>query len=425
MINTKYLETIKRYTDNKYLTKHEIREEMGNDFEEIIWLQTREYRERYKNYFNLTTASNNQMLLHITPGIISKEIQLHKDITQLGLKSFMYERLTETLEGNSLDEIKTEAIISETLKICNAYSFKVNTEILLDIVNGKLKANDDDHHFGAIIFEFLSGIYDPKPFSSTYLIDLNKKFYRNKNIETVLRTKNIFQKSTTVMTSYAKNSNFLGFENYELRKRLSNLDKFLSEYSETNTFIKAMIVYYYIKYGRFFEKYNEASAICAFYLIIASEYPDYTWLMSFGTLLVEHYESIMNAFNNSENNGSDISYLLHVVLKTLHVYLDNSNSTFDAYISAISKRNKERPKSELSQSIMAKKIQEANPRISKKQASFFVSHKDGNKYYSIKDFQDFNRSSYETSRYSLDNLVNEGFYEKKKVGKKFVYKVKK
>ena len=75
----------------------------------------------------------------------------------------------------------------------------------------------------------------------------------------------------------------------------------------------------------------------------------------------------------------------------------------------------------LEKTITIKTLIRDYPEISNRQAEFYVSHKDKESSYTLKDFQKFIGSSYETSRYSMDNLVKLGFYDKIKVGKKYVY----
>lgn len=64
------------------------------------------------------------------------------------------------------------------------------------------------------------------------------------------------------------------------------------------------------------------------------------------------------------------------------------------------------------------------PNLSQSLITFFVEHRAGNHFYSVKDYQDWHECSYETARSSLNELVNLGWYQKIKVGKKFVYGIK-
>ena len=71
--------------------------------------------------------------------------------------------------------------------------------------------------------------------------------------------------------------------------------------------------------------------------------------------------------------------------------------------------------------ISKEKILLSHPSLSKKQAEFLISCNEKGNNYTLSHFQKQTHSSYETSRYSLEQLVELGFYKKDKIGKKFVY----
>ncbi len=70
-----------------------------------------------------------------------------------------------------------------------------------------------------------------------------------------------------------------------------------------------------------------------------------------------------------------------------------------------------------------KDLIERFPILRKEQIEFYVAHRECNHYYTIQNYMDFCGVCYETARYSLEHLVQEQWYKKQKVGKKFVYYV--
>lgn len=64
---------------------------------------------------------------------------------------------------------------------------------------------------------------------------------------------------------------------------------------------------------------------------------------------------------------------------------------------------------------------ERYPNLKKEQIHFYVQHRKLGHYYTIQNYIQQMNVCYETARYSLDQLVEHHWYEKKKVGKKFVY----
>ncbi|MEG2409531.1 MAG: hypothetical protein RSA96_01145 [Erysipelotrichaceae bacterium] len=61
------------------------------------------------------------------------------------------------------------------------------------------------------------------------------------------------------------------------------------------------------------------------------------------------------------------------------------------------------------------------PMLHHLQIDFYLSHKQSNHFYDIKDYQESSHVCYETARSSLEQFVALHFYQKLKVGNKFVY----
>ena len=68
---------------------------------------------------------------------------------------------------------------------------------------------------------------------------------------------------------------------------------------------------------------------------------------------------------------------------------------------------------------------ELDYRLKKHEAYFFARHHNLGSYYTIEQYKKTVKCVYETARTSMEHLVELGYYEKKKVGKKFVYTPKK
>lgn len=66
-------------------------------------------------------------------------------------------------------------------------------------------------------------------------------------------------------------------------------------------------------------------------------------------------------------------------------------------------------------------IEKVMPELSKNEVQFIKKFNGRNLNYSINDFQEQNKTSYETARKSLDKLSELKLYIKQKIGKKFVY----
>lgn len=73
--------------------------------------------------------------------------------------------------------------------------------------------------------------------------------------------------------------------------------------------------------------------------------------------------------------------------------------------------------------LQEKELIERFPALKKEQIQFYVQHRSLGHYYTIQNYIKECEVCYETARYSLDQLVEFHWYDKKKIGKKFVYHV--
>lgn len=66
-------------------------------------------------------------------------------------------------------------------------------------------------------------------------------------------------------------------------------------------------------------------------------------------------------------------------------------------------------------------LKERYPQYSDELLAFYATHRNIGHYYTIQQYVRFSHVCYETARYSLDQLVKAHWYQKQKMGKKFVY----
>ena len=63
------------------------------------------------------------------------------------------------------------------------------------------------------------------------------------------------------------------------------------------------------------------------------------------------------------------------------------------------------------------------PMLSEHQVGFYITHNQIDHYYTIRDYMTFAEVCYETARYSLEGIVEQNWYRKQRIGKKFMYYV--
>ena len=61
------------------------------------------------------------------------------------------------------------------------------------------------------------------------------------------------------------------------------------------------------------------------------------------------------------------------------------------------------------------------PQFSEQQIAFFVTHREQNAYYSIQEYKEYANVCYETARTAMEDFVKQGWYWRRKIGKRFYY----
>lgn len=73
------------------------------------------------------------------------------------------------------------------------------------------------------------------------------------------------------------------------------------------------------------------------------------------------------------------------------------------------------------QKLDARELTERYPMLQKESIAFYVAHRKLHHYYTLQDYMQNAGVCYETARYSMEKLVALKWYQKQKIGKKFVY----
>lgn len=375
------------HTDREYLTKQELRKDKSFDFSDDLWNEVLEYREKYRFEIPLMINSKKKAFITQTPWILQKEIKVlsgFSKIQQEMLKSVS----SRYSSGTLLDDIFNKSAIADIHWILN-YGSKRNvvSRIVIDnIVLNNDEAKTAEEKKILSIFDNIKLICNEKVRSPRSIakkffnLDIEKKYenIHHSLIDTIMTDKiySLITKASSIAYSLLTNDMF-GEQTYEVMV-LSLMSLFRNSYMSS--------ILNGISFFKTFEFFR--------------------------------FEISKTADKARKNNG-DITYLTQLFNTILMYFAKLSTEQIENYIknevryNSLSTRDKNRN---------AKVIMEQNPEISSKQALFFIEHSDPRAAYTISDFQKDVGSSYETSRYSLDNLVEHGFYKKEKVGKKYVYK---
>ena len=423
-MTSKVKKLINLCSNENYWTKNQI----ISTFSESGWYEVRQYRNNLRADFKLTNSVNESISFVMTPRLVTLEIQLHKNINQLSNCLFSYQMLLSQQETSKNPDLLLEQIKKEVFAVVNhGYELQINEKTLNRILLNKQQPNDEGQQVATeyirLLYSLSGNMLHDK--ISRNVCGFNAKI-ANIHITKVFRQEAITKKRVKhYMVMNRKTVKYDSFHPSEIAQRLTDLDATFEQINSTTLFCTAILIYYYIKLGSFFKRFNDISAIAGMYLVIAQEYSNEAAHLNLGRLIFFNVKKLQTTFKAAIESGNrDITDLCYCFMNILN----NSLKSQIEKIKSLSQKINELSinKGQLTKIEINAKAQllcAANLNISNRQATFFIKHNSVGMSYTIDDFRKDTDSSYETSRYSLDNLVKNGFYVKKKHKKKFVFEV--
>ncbi len=383
------MKTIKTFhTDIEYYSKDDLKLSQNHEYSPELWKEILDYRKKYSFDIPLLIANNKNAHLTQTPWILQREIKM---ITQFSIlqQSMLMNLSTKYSSSTLLGDIENKSFVSDIYWLINRNADnKIVSRSTVEniVVDNEEPISADEKKINKFYDNFIkinSKLTSPREIAKLFFNIKGLKDEEFDDIHTSLmetlksdRISSILTKSASII--YAINSNkMFGDKSYEVT--------ILSLHSLLKNSYKGVI----LKGLSFFNSF------------------DY----------FKH--EIEKSINEGEKNNGDLTYLTLSLISIIMYCVNISNEQIDSFIknevryNSLTTRDKNKN---------VKQILKNYPRLSKKQTEFFVAHNDPRSSYSIKDFEKYIGSSYETARYSLDNLVEAGFYKKSKVGKKYVYK---
>ena len=394
-----------KFTDDKYLSKKNIIKILGKNYNEIVWNNVKEYRFHYAHKIPVKTISGNKIYLVLTPKIMLKESNIIKKLSKLSTYVHKYIALSnQNKELMSYKDFTQQELLKEVVSFSETSKQPVTLSSMSDIINKKSYPSNEDELAAEKIYKILH----------KSLTNKDNKIPVNEIVSAYKDLTNLHQVPT---------NNFRA-KKFEVTENFKGLISFLNLECDYSFLTKAAIAFYAIKNNKFFEKYNDLMAFVIFYRTISKYgYQEFIELLKIAKNCFDNGNiSLEAAFQESNNYQGDVTYLLNVFIEAADMSINNFEKTFEKLLNNYSLD--ENKISILEMELATKNIVNKNPFISYRQAKFFINHNDENVHYDLNHFRNFAKCSYETARYSMDNLVNHKFYNKEKIGKKFIYKIK-
>lgn len=440
-----------RYSDEKYLSKEDVKKTMNLTNIDHIWDTIMEYRKLYFKVLDVFSNERKPFSVCFNNGLINRVINLEKKLMRLELlnskyniEEIKYKRILQIMcDFNNLDET-SDAVIEGIIN-----SSLVNYPRQYNIINNYyLCLKDIDICFASPLNEnSLKRIYSILIYGRTNQIE---------NIDSIYRI-------TELSSNYEPYSSFRHYEGAPSDKILLIMDTLFDFMNNSKGFklIDGAILFFNIIYFKPFECFNEELAILLTKYYFSHEEEKLTLFP---------IEKFINCLNDMEikktilecESTLDLTYFIHKFLDFIEELINDENKllqhqeelliqkevlvddTKTESSEEIVKEEKrviqpvnryegitfERkvsmpilPKGldEADASIVASNLLELCPTLKKGQAEFYARHCTIGKYYTIQQYKEESSVAYETARTSMDNLAELGFYKKEKIRNKFVY----
>ncbi len=407
-------ENLSYYTNDIYMNKKEVANSMGySNFNNEKWTMILEYRNKYIKLLNFETNNEEWLYITQTPELINKEMIMIGELALL--QSFIYKTLESSLV-NSIDfkNIVNNNISKQIFSILNTNDEKkITLGTIKDIVSSKRQATNPMEEKAFSIYKALRTNEQEEVFPK----EINKlvswktgKSFRDENIS--------FENETNLSIEQ------IGCDQKDIKKINQNLEDTLSD-TRTSLVLKMSINYFVTNYKVLFKEDNNLTSIIYIESIFKKAgFGNIVKFMNLPAIFHKNDSKLKESVEKAIDSKGDITFLYQTTIEIIRESIRQTYKTLDHSINQKHQGSKDSKFSNREVNLIAKEMMRKNPNITLKQAMFYAGHSNDGNFYTINDYREYNSSSYETSRYSMDNLVKNSFYIKEKIGKKFIYKTK-
>lgn len=459
-----------KFTNEKYCTIQDVKNELKTPLVDSIWSSILEYRKIFSFQLPLKHINNINFSICLSNSINDKISSLDRKLTHLMVKYF---KINNTAERNLY---KTRSYVSIIKSISKTYNLNVDEAVIENIINNNISILSPDL---MILYRYYKCLLEIEYDSDFSISDeLFSKFYE-------------IMTGTTELTSFYRKDNldinlsktligksYLGVPFDAIEKNMNQLFDFVNK-PNISLLVKAICSFYFLYYTKPFDSYSEEIAILLMKKIIAIN--DLQTIPAFINLedLLTDKEELENKIITSQKTY-DLTYLLVFILDKCEILLQNSLDLFNSCKNDIINKEINQPEElnilnsirdiktnedesnektnnidnnfikknnehiENDQKIIeynkniainnmptglneadATKLEnhllELNPNLTHGQAYFYARHCTIGMNYTISQYKKSLGCAYETARTSMDNLVYLGYYRKELLKNKYIY----
>lgn len=449
-----------RFTDELYATRDDVKKALNISSIDSIWDKITQFRAYYTRQIGLKNIERVPFNIVLPPKLTARIVRIEKRLSKLLIKY----KMGMMQNPEAFRRMEKNAYLSILKTISECYEIHVSDETLEAIVGQSLPTLPVEYLILDRYYRALIGIQTRHRgnFSETVILSLYAKLrgieFDMDNPEAYYRTSDLIDRADHVFVG--KHYDACPLE--RIRESVVALCDFLNQ-STLFGVCKASVAYFYIRYIKPFEYYNEEMAILMFKYVLAKEdFEEIPSLILLEELLSREKEPEIELLSRESEMKLDLTYITNYLSEHLLARLDDFDSGFEEVDSRLviaenfslpEKTNVREPETPVAEvrdiglkeiegvtftqkvslptlptgldekdaSLVAENLLEIFPSMKKGQAQFYSRHCTIGKYYTISQYKQEQKVAYETARTSMDNLVNLGFYKKEQLKNKFVY----
>lgn len=296
-----------RFTENKYATKSEVRNELKMSLIDNIWSNILNYRSTFNHYLTIKSIEKNSLVLCQCPSVASLCNAIDMKLVRL-----MREHSKLNPTNGDLGYFEDQCLILSLKALAKEYDLDVTDAYLRSLIHGEIREISKENR---ILMNYLSALQYVKqahlnPIDIDFLASIYSRVTGIEEITTFYRQQEDKDRGNRVIIDRI----YTCAPTTLIEGMMNNLFAFISS-SNINSASKAAIAYYYMVYVRPFDVFSDEIALLIAKAILAhADIGEAATLIPLESILSQDQEEIAKIFVEVQKTN-DTTYFVNYMLK--------------------------------------------------------------------------------------------------------------
>ncbi|KYH34833.1 adenosine monophosphate-protein transferase SoFic [Clostridium tepidiprofundi DSM 19306] len=390
--------------NERYFTKKELKYRIPREINiDKFWGKLQEERKKTAIYIPLKDQNDNFFYFNITDNIKNNMSIIEDTATRDIFKSMPYDVEISVIADSLIDEAYNSSVIE------GAFSTKKRTKELVE--NDSIPRNKSEQMIlnNYYALQYILNNID-NPLNEEIILDIYRILTKN----TLNKDEIVDKYRNDFVGVWDRKQNCFSYKaphHSKVQELMNSLLSFIHNNTDIHPLIKACIIHFYFVYIHPFFDGNGRTARAISYMYLLQEGYDFFRFFSISSMIKDERKKYYEAIENTEIYDSDMTYFVDYYLTMIVKSMKNVIDKFEK---------------EYGKRLIRDILDKVGITLSKRQykvINFFIA---ANKnIITIDEYKKKNKISYETARTDLNQLTLLGFFQKTKIGKKYVYKFNK